>query len=378
MIKAKIVADSLSPQGDRLTSLLITFPRIILSELNTHRALSKNTSSSRAIPFNKMVEAVQRDPFIPIAWQKDHKGMQGSEYWGKEDWVIDQPNVSQINVHNCAIGNWLQARDNAVSLAKQLSSKNITKQLCNRLLEPFMWTTMLITATEFENFFKLRCPNYKDDVVIVEDNRTTSTVKIQARSKKEFISKLLKNSMYTYTSLSDLDWLEINTSQAEIHMQALAEAIYDAMNESTPKRLNPGEWHIPFGDKMNEISILTIVDNYNISDMQNDLIEKAKIKIATARCARLSYMTFDGEIDYEKDIALHDRLLADGHMSPFEHCARAMTDYEYESFIKGKLVFIDEIEDYCIEEPLYKYKGWCNNYCGFIQYRYMIDNGTSI
>ena len=70
-ISATIVADSLSPQGDRLTSVLVTFPRIILSEINTHRMLSKNTSSSRAIPFNKMVEAVQNNPFIPIAWQKE-------------------------------------------------------------------------------------------------------------------------------------------------------------------------------------------------------------------------------------------------------------------------------------------------------------------
>ena len=71
MIKAQVVADSLNPQGDRLTSLLVTFPRIILAEVNTHRMLSKNTRSSRAIPFNKMVEAVQNNPFIPIAWQKE-------------------------------------------------------------------------------------------------------------------------------------------------------------------------------------------------------------------------------------------------------------------------------------------------------------------
>ena len=86
-IKAQIVADSLSPQGERLTSLLVTFPRIILSEVNTHRMLSKNTSSSRAIPFEKMRETILRDPFIPIAWQKAHKGMQGTEYWEDTDIV---------------------------------------------------------------------------------------------------------------------------------------------------------------------------------------------------------------------------------------------------------------------------------------------------
>ena len=70
-ISAEIVADSLDSRGNRLTSFLITMPRIILSEINTHRMLSKNTSSSRAIPFNKMVEAIENDPFIPIAWQKE-------------------------------------------------------------------------------------------------------------------------------------------------------------------------------------------------------------------------------------------------------------------------------------------------------------------
>ena len=70
-ISAEVVADSLDSRGNRLTSLLITFPRIILAEINTHRMLSKNTSSSRAIPFLKMVETVQNNPFIPFAWQKE-------------------------------------------------------------------------------------------------------------------------------------------------------------------------------------------------------------------------------------------------------------------------------------------------------------------
>ena len=92
-IKAEIVGHSLSPQGDELISVLCTFPRIILAEVNTHRMLSKNTSSSRAIPFKKMVESVQNDPFVPIAWQKEHEGMQGTKYWTKEDEVrIDMLN----------------------------------------------------------------------------------------------------------------------------------------------------------------------------------------------------------------------------------------------------------------------------------------------
>ena len=70
-IGARVVADSVDPRGNRLTSCLVVTPRIIIAEINTHRMLSKNTSSSRAIPFNKMLEAVETNPFIPIAWQKE-------------------------------------------------------------------------------------------------------------------------------------------------------------------------------------------------------------------------------------------------------------------------------------------------------------------
>ena len=152
-IKAEIVAHSLSPQGDELISVLCTFPRIILAEVNTHRMLSKNTSSSRAIPFKKMVESVQNNPFIPIAWQKEHTGMQGYDYFNVEESKINR----QI---------WLEARDAAVENAQQIHNYKITKQLANRLLEPFMWTTMLITGSKegWDNFFNLRNSVYEIDL----------------------------------------------------------------------------------------------------------------------------------------------------------------------------------------------------------------------
>ena len=79
-ISAKIVADSIDPRGNRITTFVLTYPRFIHAELLTHRLFSRNAASSRAIPFKKMVEDIENDPFIPIAWQKDHKGMQGVEY----------------------------------------------------------------------------------------------------------------------------------------------------------------------------------------------------------------------------------------------------------------------------------------------------------
>ena len=104
---------------------------------------------------------------------------------------------------------------------------------------------------------------------------------------------------------------------------------------------------------------------------------KFMIKIATARCARLSYMTFDGEIDYEKDIKLHDRLLESKHLSCFEHCARAMNNDEYNTFIKGILSLSEIGTDIAYYEKDRDQKdnlGWCNNFKGFISYRYLIEN----
>ena len=225
-IKAEIVGHSLSPQGDELISVLCTFPRIILSEMNTHRMLSKNTSSSRAIPFNKMVESVQNDPFVPIAWQKDHKGMQGSEYITEDVFI------------NEAKSNWLAARDNAIESASYLNKTcQVTKQLCNRLLEPFMWTTMLITGSKegWDNFFSLRCPSYTIANLIDGDD-------IVFKSKKDFLKELDYEPIYPD---SDLDWLSLNKGQAEIHMMMLSEKIYDCIQESVPTQLKENEWHLP-------------------------------------------------------------------------------------------------------------------------------------
>lgn len=329
-ISANIVADSISIHGDRVTTFLLTFPRFILPELNTHRMFSRNSASSRAIPFEKMVKMVEEDPFIPIAWQKDHKGMQGTEYFNEEE-------------SKSKIKEWLIARDNAVTQAKKLHSEGVTKQLCNRLLEPFLWHTVLLTATEFENFFKLRCPQYvinwypKDRPEALEPTQATFKSKEQAMLYTGECSNWTEN-----------DWRMSNIAQAEIHMQALAEAMWDAYNKSTPVFLRENQWHIPYREN---------IDKDNIDDV---------IKIATARCARLSYMTFDNEIDYEKDIKLHDKLIENGHLSPLEHICQCLTEEEYQAstktigFYNGRSV---------IEE------GWCSNLKGFKSYRYMVENG---
>jgi hypothetical protein len=233
-IQAKILADSISERGDRITTYLLTFPRIILAEFNTHRAFSRNSASSRAIPFKKMVESVQTNPFIPIAWQKDHKGMQGTEY------LSDAP--AGVSDKEFAIDMWLEARDAAVINSKILNDTGVTKQLCNRLLEPFMWHTVICTATDYDNFFNLRCPEYL--ISWYPSDRPEALEPTQAifKSRKDAIART-EGECDNWT---EEDWRECNISQAEIHIQALAEAMWDARNESIPKVLGIGEWHIPF------------------------------------------------------------------------------------------------------------------------------------
>lgn len=374
-ISAKIVADSIDPRGNRITTFVLTYPRFIHAELLTHRLFSRNAASSRAIPFKKMVEDIENDPFIPIAWQKDHKGMQGVEYLNKEN--------SRLRTKQ-----WLLARDSAVEWSTTLNSKletfggdlidngnTVTKQLCNRLLEPFQWYTCLVTATEFDNFFELRCPQYYYE----PENKYFKSKKDYSNYWFECFGSGIEEAIEGDPVLW---WLNINHSQAEIHIQALAESMWDAMNESIPNQLESGQWHIPFGDK---IDYALHKWNFlpNIHELWGKDMSEYGIKVSTARCARLSYMTFDGEIDYEKDIALHNILLSSRHMSPFEHCARAMTNEEYVSFVKGNLDTIEIDEPNDSEFVAYnrvwnhdKEAGWCNNFRGFIQYRYLIENGN--
>lgn len=400
--KCEILADSISEQRHRLTTFKVTYPHIIHAEMLRHRMLSRNVASSRAIPFKKMVKDVQENPFIPIAWQKNHSGMQGTEYLSKTDKfnlsqfvsaMIDTLNnmadrsskdfkqfekevEERVNLITGLLSKythltmtlnewWLFARDKAVEAASILYVFKVTKQLCNRLLEPFVWTTELVSGTEWENFFELRCPKYHYDL---EDK--------YFKSKKDWLEYYKKTCIGDVNSdftLKEEDWFDINKSQAEIHIQRIAEMMWDCYNESKPKQLNAGEYHIPFGDRIELIDWLDCVNNDNHLDgdldLQDELFNRDKLKIATARCARISYETLgdNPKIDYEADIKLHDRLLADNHMSPFEHCARAMSEEEYESFYKGEIANKEHTE-------LDENKGWCNNYRGFINYRYILEN----
>jgi len=347
-IKAEIIAGSLNEHGQKITTWVGTMPRMIWAEFLTHRVFSRNAASSRAIPALKMIADIEADPFIPVAWQKEHKGMQGTEY-------IEDPLQIEYERYD-----WASDAGSACLEARDRAGRGVTKQLTNRPLEPFQWYTAIFTTTETENFFNLRCPQYH---FIGEGLH---------KSRKDVKKALYDKGQAISFEDNDLNWLRINEGQGEIHISLLAEAMWDSMNEYDYKQLKAGEWHIPFGDRFDEDRleplVLPLIDVAGTFDASMDSVKKVnnelKIKIATARCARVSYNNFEGKDDYQSDIKLYDILKSSGHFSPFEHCARAMTKDEYDGNIRGYVSRHDGYLD--VEETS---KGWSGNFRGFVQLR---------
>lgn len=368
MIKAECVAASF--HRHRIATFKVTMPRYILAEFNTHRVFSRNSASSRAIPLDKMVKSVQDNPFIPMAWQADHKGMQGTEYIANE--TGRGGDVSRIEV------GWDNAKESAMTQAIWMNDYGLTKQMCNRLLEPFMYHTVLVTSTEWKNFFDLRCPRYEVDLTSMRALGTSTGYgeKKYLKSRKEYEMYLgdpLENNVASiaHNNRTDLDWLKINKGQADIHMMAVAEAIYDAYHEANWKRLKPGEWHIPFGDQIDEQQLITALYSLNNENflIDNKTLELAKVDIAVARCARLSYQTLgdNPEINYVSDLSLTNKLKKDKHWSPFEHVAYGMNDDQYLTCVKTIIN-----KDGFFEQQ----HGWLANYRGWVQRRAVLENAA--
>jgi len=155
-ISAKIVADSISAYGKRITTFELEYPRFIHSEFTTHRMISKNAASSRAIPVNKMIENIIANTAMPIHWGKNQPGMSAKEEcdqmfnlsWGHSDETMYPLNTREDM--------WRESRSFAIYVAEAFSRAGYHKQIVNRLLEPYQFMKVVATATEWDNFFWLR------------------------------------------------------------------------------------------------------------------------------------------------------------------------------------------------------------------------------
>lgn len=235
----KIIEDSISPDGIRLTTMHLRYWRAIHAELMTHRVFSRNARSSRAVPSRVLLT----EPiFIPV-FGMNQPGMQ-SEIVASEELQMKWRREWQDLAAVC--------RD----YVERWSAEGMHKQHANRPLEWFGWIDVLVTSTDWNNFFNLRISKY-----------------------------------------------------AQPEFDELAQAMKEAMDNNTPKLLQPGEWHLPY-----------------VSEKERDGrwgIEPL-LKLSTARCARLSYESFEeGKFDLNKEMERHDRLVVSQpvHASPAEHQA---------------------------------------------------------
>lgn len=302
---AEVMADSIirykiggKPHSHRLTTLRVVFPRIVLAEFNTHRLLSRNSASSRARPIEKMIDDVLTNAFIPDRYPRKHKGMQAPD----DAWVTDDmPEYDLWNAH------WLEARNSAVWFVKRMADLEISKQLVNRLIEPFMMHQVIVSATEWENFIGLRA--HRD---------------------------------------------------AQNEIQICANLILNEMNQSTPRELIYGGWHLPFDGQLDREELEQLFKKIQREpNPVADSVDEVARMIMVARCARISYNSFEGPRDIEKDVAMFMQLKKSGHFSPFEHVARAMTPSEYIRYTQTSPKGIEY--------------GWCGNFRGFIQTRRMFE-----
>lgn len=250
MIQAEIIADSVSEADVRITTFLLTYPRFIHSELMTHRVFSRNSASSRAIPIKKMLESIVETPALPIFWGKHQRGMQSDEQ--VTGWRLRAVKFM-----------WFIHRWYSLACVYLLNKLGLHKQLANRLLESHAHITVLVTSTQWANFFHLRA--HKD---------------------------------------------------AQPEFKDLAEKMLHWYNASRPKRVVANSWHLPFitNDDFSDEFVLTEIKQLHM---------KLRL-ISTARCARVSYTLFNhSRRSCEDDYKLGLRLTTGDplHASPMEHQA---------------------------------------------------------
>lgn len=265
---------------ENLWTFELTYPRYIHSEFMTHRVFSRNASSSRAIPVKRMIEQVRENPVMPPKVFMNQKGMVGET-------EADEVTTTAFHVL------WEEAAENACKTAEMMERLGIHKQHVNRILEPFQFIKVIVTATEWYNFFALRL-----------------------------------------------------APDAQPEIRQLARVIYDEMDRYRNKEVGVIEVSIPRkdcpdifarmgADKVHAIVSLPYITDEDIKEIGKENYRQL-MKISAARCARVSYNNHDGsKPDLDKDMKLYDRLYDGRHLSPMEHACIQDPDYRKYANLNG-------------------------------------------
>lgn len=305
-ISAKIVADSISNHFHRLTTFELEYHRYIHSEFMTHRQFSRNAASSRAVPVKSVIENIRNNPAIPIHWGKKQSGMQAKEECNNE---IELPVAKAGNNANIfrkfsAKYVWAIVREYSILIAEAFDKAEYHKQIVNRILEPYQMIKVVVTATEFDNFFWLR-----------------------------------------------------DHADAQPEIRELARLMLEAYNESEPKLLMAGDWHVPY-----------FFDGYwigNSPSTRGYSLENAQM-ISSSCCAQVSYRKNDDTLEKAHDV--YNRLVDSKpvHASPFEHQGTPMREPSNGDF---------ENEPYATHMDRFG-NMWSGNLQGWNQYRQMIPDNS--
>ncbi len=282
---AKIIADSISPDGIRLTTWNLVYPRLVHSELLTHRALGRNSSSSRAIPQARLRKQILDDPAMPVFWGRNQSGMQARE-------ELTGPDLQD------AIKDWLYARDQAVLISDHMATTGVHKQIANRVMEPWMYISVIVTATDWENWYHLRDHEDAQPEIAWVANAMHRTIHPSSANAVLFAHMVTKRDSMPYAA--DL------TRDREV---------------AAPTPVDYGHWHLPYTDRGDWMWAIDYALRHEMDT--TDLMKR----LSVARCARVSYLTHDGEHDPEKDLKLAAQLAAAGHYSPFDHVATPLSHH---------------------------------------------------
>lgn len=254
MISAEVILDTKNRFGHRITTMRLRMPRYILAQFNTHRVFSRNTSSSRAVPTAKLVQQIRFQPFMPIGIAKNGSGMLPKEELSEElqaEFLEDWGDLGQI----------------VADFVEKWAEMGVHKQHANRALEPWLMCEVLVTSTEWQNFFDQRCQD------------------------------------------------------AQPEMCDLACKMRDALENSQPKF---HVFHLPFVTDEEMEEVLQGIDFYDISDNNHEKVMEGFKKfglISAGRCCRVSYLRTDAESTIEEAYKRGKMLVELNHWSPLEHQA---------------------------------------------------------
>lgn len=297
-IKVKIIADSISQfDGIRLTTFELEYPRYIHAEIMTHRVFSRNAQSSRAVPVDKQLERVRTSPVLPIEWGANKSGMSSATGIDSAKELI----AKKIWQYGASISCWV---------SEVLSKIGLHKQWANRGTEPYSTIKVVITATEWDNFF----------------------------------------------------WLRYDKDAAQPEIVELARLMQEAMDSNTPLPMSEGEWHTPYV----EIGLSKLTGERIYYDENHDqLTLEEALKISASCCAQVSYRRLD--TSKAKAIEIYDKLFSGPkpHLSPVEHQATPVLEkYEWGDIL-GK--WPDGVTHLDREG-----NPWSANFKGWIQYRQLL------